>query len=47
MVLGMELSLPVSRAQLTGGLSLPEGAITHARPTYLPRRAEFTPIWAK
>jgi len=35
---------PVSRAQLTGGPSLPESATAHARPTYLSRRSEFTGV---
>jgi len=37
-------SAPVSRAQLTGGPSLPESATAHARPTYLSRWSEFTGV---
>ena len=39
---------PVSRAQLTGGPSLPESATARARPTYLSRWSEFTGVdWAR
>jgi len=38
------LRFPVSRAQLTGGPSLPESATAHARPTYLSRWSEFTGV---